>query len=223
MAKQSDDTRTIDALNTPSTVRAYLRVSTDAQDTANQKLGVLEYIAKMGWPAPVLIEDTASGKTPWRERGIGQLMKIAQPGDIVVVAEISRLARSTLQTLEILHEAAAAGLAVHVVKSNLVMDGSIQSKITATILGLAAEIEREFISARTTEALRKRKLAGLPMGRPQGQAVALSLDSQADKIDNYLSMGLNKRSIAKLVSCAPGTLYAWLDRRRPETPIKKSA
>ena len=33
------------------------------------------------------------------------------------------------------------------------MDSSIQSTITATILGLAAQIEREFISKRTKEAL----------------------------------------------------------------------
>jgi hypothetical protein len=32
----------------------------------------------------------------------------------------------------------------------MVMDGSLNSKITAVVLGLAAEIEREFISARTT-------------------------------------------------------------------------
>ena len=37
------------------------------------------------------------------------------------------------------------------------MDGSIQATITATILGLAARIEREFISMRTKEALIHRK------------------------------------------------------------------
>lgn len=200
---------------TEPTIRAYLRVSTDAQDTANQKLGVLEYIVKQGWRAPAIVEDTASGKTPWRERGIGALLDTATSGDIIVVAEISRLARSTLQVLEILHEAAAKGLAVHIVKSNMVMDGSLQSKITATILGLAAEIEREFIVSRTTEALRKRKEAGLPMGRPVGQAEKLALDEKAAEIDGYLKIRLNKRAIAKLVGCAPGTLYDWLDRRRP--------
>ena len=33
---------------------------------------------------------------------------------------------------------------------------------------MAAEIERDLISARTTEALRARKAAGLPLGRPKG-------------------------------------------------------
>ncbi|HEY9770062.1 MAG TPA: recombinase family protein [Coleofasciculaceae cyanobacterium] len=36
-------------------------------------------------------------------------------------------------------------------------DDSMPSRITATLLGLAAEIERELISMRTTEALAKRR------------------------------------------------------------------
>lgn len=155
----------------------------------------------------------ARGRRAW---GIGALLDAAQSGDIIVVAEISRLARSTLQVLEILHAAAEKKQAVHIVKSSLVMDCSLQSKITATILGLAAEFKREFIVARTREALHKRKTAGLPMGRPVGQAEKLALDTKAAEIDGYLKIRLNKRAIAKLVGCAPGTLYDWLDRRRPE-------
>ncbi len=59
----------------------------------------------------------------------------------------------------------------------MVLDGSIQSRITATVLGLAAEIERELISQRTSEALAKRKAAGKPLGRPEGRtATNLKLD-----------------------------------------------
>jgi DNA invertase Pin-like site-specific DNA recombinase len=39
----------------------------------------------------------------------------------------------------------------------MVLDGSMSSRITPTVLGLAAEIERELISLRTTEALAKCK------------------------------------------------------------------
>lgn len=41
--------------------------------------------------------------------------------------------------------------------TSLPLFSSVQSKTTATILGLAAEIEREFISMRTKEALAARK------------------------------------------------------------------
>lgn len=197
------------------TVVAYLRVSTDAQDVANQKLGVLEYCAKQGFAAPALIEDTVSGKVDWRERKIGEILASIPSGSILVAAEITRLARSTLQVLEMLKLAAERELSVHVVKSRLILDGSLSSKITATVLALAGEIEREFIAARTKEALRRRKESGLPMGRPVGEAVRLSLDEKASEIDKYLAIGLNRRAIAKLCECSPNTLYTWLRRRRP--------
>ena len=79
------------------------------------------------------IDDTASGKKSWKERDLGKLFEQANAGDVLLVAEISRLARSTLQVLEILQEAAKNEIAVHVAKSNMVMDGSLNSKITAVV------------------------------------------------------------------------------------------
>ena len=43
-------------------------------------------------------------------------------------------------------------------------------------MGLAAQIEREFISVRTKEALNRRKAEGLPLGRPKGPAKTVKLD-----------------------------------------------
>lgn len=198
------------------TVRIYLRVSTDSQDAQNQRQGINTYLEKLGNPPATTYEDTASGKTHWRTRQIGDILKFSEKGDLLIVAEISRLARSTLQVLEILTAAAERGVIVHVVKSNLIMDGSMQSKIIATILGLAAEIEREFIAARTSEALKRRKEAGLKMGRPEGEAQRLKLDDLATDLDKWKSKGLGWASMAKLAGSSRSTLYAWAKRRRPE-------
>ena len=59
----------------------------------------------------------------------------------------------------------------------------------ATILGLAAQIEREFISARTKPSLERRKAAGLPVGRPKGRATKLMLDDRRAEIVDYLIKG----------------------------------
>lgn len=56
--------------------------------------------------------------------------------------------------------AAEREISIHVVKSRLVLDGSLSSKITATELALAGELEREFIAARTKEALRQKQAQG---------------------------------------------------------------
>lgn len=192
---------------------AYLRVSTDRQDAQNQKLGVLDYCNNRNITPLEFLEDTTSGKIPWRERTIGNIFERAVKGDIVVVSEVSRLGRSTLQVLEILETAAKQGISVHIAKDSMIMDGSMQATITATILGLAAQIERAFISARTKEALCKCKLDGIKLGRPRGQADLLKLDAFSSDIVGYLKKGINKRAIAKLIECSPSTLYQWLRRR----------
>lgn len=196
-------------------IYAYLRVSTDAQDVANQRHGVVKYCADKRLLEPVFIEDTASGKTDWRSRQLGKIIERAGQGDVIVVAEVSRLARNTLQVLEIGRECITRGVHLHVAKNGIVFDDSMQSKIVATVLGLVAEIERDFISARTKEALAKRKAEGARLGRPPGAVKKLRLDPLAGKIDEYLKLGIDKRAIAKLLDVAPGTLYAWLKVRRP--------
>jgi DNA invertase Pin-like site-specific DNA recombinase len=132
----------------------------------------------------------------------------------VLFAEVSRMARSTLQVLEMLACCMQRGVHVHIAKQQMVLDGSLPSRITATVLGLAAEIEREFIAMRTREALAKRRAEGKPLGRPKGKPAArLKLDAQEAVIRGYLAQGINKLAIAKLIECAPSTLYTWLARR----------
>lgn len=191
----------------------YLRVSTNVQDTQNQLHGISGYCVERGIDPDGVIEDTASGTIDWRSRKIGELLSNADKGDVLLVAEVSRLARSTLQVLEILKLASERQVSVVVVKNGLTFDNSMQSRITATILGLAAEIERDFISLRTREALAKRKAAGKQLGRPQGSlAKRYKLDEKQSEIERYRKLGINSTAIAKLVNVSRPTLRAWLLR-----------
>jgi DNA invertase Pin-like site-specific DNA recombinase len=203
---------------------AYIRVSTNAQDIENQKHGIKEYCNKYNIQ-PLYVEDTASGKKDWRERQLGVLLDKLTKEDTLLVAEVSRLARSTLQVLEILKYAADREVNVYVVKNNLNMDGSLQSKITATVLGLAAEIEREFISVRTKEALAYRKAQGQHLGRPFG---AKSKHYKVDKvmkkeIARRLKEGQQKTVIAKELFISRNTLYIYLRTLKVETVTKVAA
>lgn len=191
----------------------YLRVSTDAQDVENQKHGILEYCKMQGIEVDAVLEDTASGRIDWRTRKIGEVLSSASKGDTILVAEVSRLARSTLQVLEILKLASERQVSILIIKNGLKFDNSMQAKITATILGLAAEIERDFISMRTKEALAKRKAAGKQLGRPPG-AVArqYKLDSKRGEIERYLKLGINGTAIAKLIGVSRPTLRNWLSK-----------
>ena len=74
-------------------------------------------------------------------------------------SELSRLGRSMLECMEILSIASAAGIRVYAIKGAWRLDETIQSRIIAMAFSMAAEIERDLISARTTEAHRARRAA----------------------------------------------------------------
>ena len=176
----------------------------------------------------VFVEDTASGKLNWTERKLGELInETAVAGDTVIFAEFSRIGRSTLQVLEVLKAAVELNIQIHIAKDKVVMDDSIQATIYATVLGLAAEIERNFITLRTKESLAKKKQElkekgyfinnrgekVTSLGRPRGKASVTKLDAREKEIKGYLKKGVSKRSIARIVECSPNTLYSWLKRK----------
>ena len=142
---------------------------------------------------------------------------------MLVFAEISRMARSALQVLEILEMCIFNGISVHITKQNIVLDGSLQAKIMATMLGLAAEIERDFISMRTKEALAARKAAGQKLGRPKGPSKNLKLDKLRPEIEKYLRKELSIRSIAKLIEQPVTTVHDYIKRHKLKDKILESS
>ena len=130
--------------------------------------------------------------------------------DVLIFAEVTRMARSTIQVLEILELCMEKKINVHIAKQNMQLDGSIQSKIIATMLGLAGEIDRKFIRMRTKEALAARKVKGQILGRPKGPAKRLKLDDKREQIKKYRAIGLGIRATAKLLDVAPSTLSDYL-------------
>lgn len=194
------------------TVHAYLRVSTDQQDVDAQRHGIREYAEGRRLIVDEWTEDAVSGKKPWRERKLGALIERLQSGDTLLVAEVSRVARSTLQCLEVFQACADRGASVFVAKQRMEMDGSMSARITSTVLALAAEIERDLISQRTKEGLAARRAAGVRLGRPTGPAARLKLDDRTTEIRDLLAKGVARAEIARLMRVGRTTLYRWLER-----------
>lgn len=199
---------------------AYLRVSTNEQDVDNQKYGIQEYVKKKNFGEVEYVADNVSGRVWWNERKLGDLIKSASKNDIIIFSEISRIARSTLQVLEVLKECNNKEIEVHIVKSNMIVDNSIQSKALVLIYGLVAEMERDFISIRTKEALMRRKNDGHKLGRPEGsESKILKLDQHKERMISLLNSGVNITDISKLVLVSRATIYEWM--RRNNLPINK--
>ena len=191
----------------------FIYTRTDSQDTEQEREILNQYTRDNHVGSPQWIEDTASIKTHWTERKIGELLKSAQTNDTIIVYDTADLACSTSQTLEILNAASTHNINLHFVKYNHVLENKDKTIDTRHLLQLISKIESDYISKRTTQALARRRAAGLPLGRPKGRGnKSLKLDKHKEDIAKYLELGISKASIAKLVDCHPQTLYDWLGR-----------
>ena len=188
---------------------AYLRVSKLEQDLEKNKMDILKLANEEQLGQVHFVEEKVSGKVSWRKRKIADIVDNAQPGDNLLVSELSRLGRSMLECIEILSIATEKGLHIYAVKGNWRLDGSIQSKIIAMAFAIAAEIERDLISQRTIEALQARKLQGMPLGRPKGVGKS-KLDKHMDEIQSFLATGSSLTWIANKYETTVGNLSHWM-------------
>jgi len=193
-------------------VYAYIRVSTDSQETENQRYEILKYANEKKLGNVEIVEETISGRKSWKERQLKNLVDTLQKGDILIVTELSRLGRSMLEIMELLSILLRAGVELHVVKTGQVLKDDLQSKVFAMAFSIAAEIERELISQRTREALQRRKAEGKPLGRPKG-SFSSKLDKYGKQIEELLTKGVSIASIAKILEVPYTTLYDYLRRR----------
>ncbi len=190
----------------------FIRVSTLDQDTEKNKLDILQFanIRKLG--NVEFVEEKVSGTKDYRKRKLGALLDSMASGDVLIVPELSRIARSTIQILEVIQITQDKGITLYSLKENFCnMDNSIASTVTKTIFALVAQIERELISLRTREALHARKQAGIKLGRPSGKGKS-KLDEHSADILRLVALKVPKTIIAKQYGCSVGNLYNFLNR-----------
>jgi DNA invertase Pin-like site-specific DNA recombinase len=192
-------------------VIGYLRVSTFRQELEKNKSDILALANNFDLGKVSFVEEIVSGKVSWRKRKIAEILEELKVGDSIVVSELSRLGRSMLECMEILSVSLEKGIHVYAVKGNWKLDNSIQSKIIAMAFSMAAEIERDLISSRTTEALRHRKAMGMKLGRPIGPGKS-KLDQYRVEIEALLSNGSSQRFIATRYETTEANFSNWMKK-----------
>lgn len=159
------------------------------------------------------VQETASGTKDIFDRKLGSLLKKMRKQDVLVVSELSRLGRKLMQIMTILNYCMERELKILSVKENYELGDNINSKVLAFAFGLSAEIERNLISARTKEALARRKAEGKTLGRPSGKSVVQDLlRKDSNKIERLLSDGISKSEIARRISVSRTCLCLFIKK-----------
>lgn len=197
-------------------IAAYCRVSTDKSDQLNsleaQKKFFTEYTEKNGHNLVRLYADEGiSGTKTKNRKEFLRLMRDAQHGlfDMVVVKDISRFARNTVDLLQSIRTLKALGIETTFLTANMTVLG--QSEFVLTIFGALAQEE----SANTSKRVKFGKKMNAEKGRVPnivygydktiGDYFNLAINSEEAKVihqiyDWYLKDGYGAAKIANMLN-----------------------
>lgn len=182
----------------------YIRVSSDKQDLNKQRHLLLEHAQKIQVVINEFIEIEISSRKTVTERKIDQLISSLDQGDLLIVAELSRLGRNMFETLGIINQLLEKGVLIDFIRQPELSTyrNSHHVKLLLAIYSYFADSEREFISIRTKQGLEAVKAKGVKLGRPKGSKnkKGRALDPFREQILEYQQMGLPVASIMKIVN-----------------------
>lgn len=180
-------------------VLGYARVSAKEQDLSGQ----LAELAGAGC-AKVYREKASGAKTDRPE--LAKLLRVLEPGDVVIVTRLDRLARSTRDLLGVLASITERGAGFRSLKDAWADTARPHGRLMLTVLGGLAEFERDLIRSRTGEGRQRAKERGVRFGRPrklaahQRQEALARLAAGETHADIARTYGVDATTIGRLLS-----------------------
>lgn len=160
-------------IKTQNMIIAYLRVSTEKQNVANQQDEIRRFAESRNLVVHRWVTEVISGRTNVKDRKLSGLIKRLHAGDVLIVTELSRLSRTLTDIMAIMGDCLKRRITIYSTKDGYAFDDTINSKVLCFAFGLVAEIERNLISMRTKEALALRRAEGIVLGRRKGSYTKL--------------------------------------------------
>ena len=174
----------------------YARVSSSTQDYQGQ----VDALKAAGCER--IFSEKVSGKSTNGRREFDKLMKALLPGDIVVVSKLDRLARSSRDLHNILHELQAQSCGFVSLGESWCDTTSEVGRLMLTIMGGIAEFERGLIRKRCEEGIERAKANGKQLGRPT------ALDhGQRRRVAERYAAGETMAELAREYECGEATIW----------------
>ncbi|VDG73501.1 DNA-invertase Hin [Clostridium carnis] len=191
-------------------IYGYCRVSSKGQlDNNSFEQQETEILNK--YENAVIIKEQFTGTTTDRPK-FNELIESLQENDILIVSKLDRLARNTVEGIEIVEKLFNKGVSVHVLNVGL-LENTTMGRFFLTTLLAVAEMERHMIIERTQtgKAIAKTK-PGFKEGRPQKYT-----KKQLDNAISMLSVNGGEKSyneVAELLGISRSTLIRENNKRK---------
>jgi len=191
----------------------YCRVSTADQSCERQERDLTAFAARAGYEVIGIFKETASGvRLDRTERR--KVLALVQRRDIdaVLVTELSRWGRSTVDLLASLRELEARRVSLVALNGMMFDLSTPHGRMMATVLAGLAEFEREVIQGRIRSGLAAAKARGKKLGRQPGQRP--KSDRLAPRVLALVAQGRSYRLIGREVGLSKNTVADIVKRSR---------
>lgn len=194
----------------------FARVSTANQNTDRQISDLTELCERNQWHVVATITETISGAAKNEDReGVQTLLELAKARKVkqVLVTEISRLGRNTLNALQLIEKLEGYGVSVHVANmglSTLDKKGNRNAMATVMLTTMAsfAQMERDLLAERVKSGLAQAKRKAAAKGtklRTRGTEKTCPTKKYPEVV-KLLKSGLSLRETAKLADVSVNTV-----------------
>ena len=191
----------------------YCRVSTADQSCARQERDLTAFAARAGYAVIEIFKETASGvRLDRTERRKVLALVQRRDIDVVLVTELSRWGRSTVDLLASLRELEARRVSLVALNGMMFDVSTPHGRMMATVLAGLAEFERELIQERIRSGLAAAKARGQKLGRQPGQRP--KSDRLAPRVLALVAQGRSYRLIGREVGLSKNTVADIVKRSR---------
>ena len=189
----------------------YSRVSTADQSCERQEQELLKFAERGGFDVVETFRETVSGaKDNRRQRNIVIKMAQSRQIDTILVSELSRWGRSTIDLLTTLGQLESWNVSLIAMSGMTFNLSTPHGRMMATFLSGIAEFERDLISERVKSGLMAAKARGRKLGRQKGERP--KSDRLAPKVMLLRNEGRSYRWIAKELQISKNTVMAIVHR-----------
>jgi len=197
-------------------VAIFARCSSEAQEFQRQVKDLTAVANKNGWEVASIITEKISGAKSNDEReGVKQLLKGIERKQFtkVLVDEVSRIGRSTMDTLQLIEKIHKAGISIYLNDLSCETldpetgEMSMQTEIMLHMLSLFSKNERRNLRLRILSGQAEAKRNGIHIGRHKGtEECSVDFLNKYPKVIEGLKRGLSVRECVKLFDVSLGTV-----------------